>query len=242
MSNIFFNMSQAAGAFVELVYEKNGSDVSRTLATSATFTDVYLGQLPASDQTRYIIIVESGGAGGENTDVTTTVTIDGGAATRDAGEQGTSTSYRMWSAVHSEQNTTSEYGTVSFSASASRTYSFQVYAVYLPAGSTLGVHDSATDAENTATTLSISLDTPTSTSFMFVASQFRNGESTPSLSYGGTAGISTDTRIDNGTDENGYYGSKEFLTDNTGLTITMTDGTATQEKAMAGVVYKEVTA
>lgn len=239
MSNLARLMQQAAaGGSVPLTYEVAGTaNTTSNSNINPSFSSVSLGSLPASGFKRYIVIAEGGGAPAANADISATITVAGELATRLVSVLPASTSYKQTAAVHVIENSVDATATIAFSTNGRRrSVGLQVYAVYIPTGATLVSGDTATDSGSTS--MSVALDTPSAQSLMVGVAAFRNGESTPSLSLGGTAGVTTDFRVDSSSgNENQYMGSKKFSGSNTGLTITASDATADgAESVMCGAV------
>jgi len=201
--------------------------------------------LPNTGEKRYIVIVEGGGALAPTQNISTRVEVAGNSCTIAVSKLASTTPYLQWSAIHYIEDNTNTTADIEFISTgtigAFRSIAFVVYQIIIPSSNTLNVYDSDTD-EGTAT-LTVTLDTPASDSFMFVASEYRNGEDPPALSFTGTAGITTDYRIDTtrnegSPDENFYAGSKKFDSANTGLTASTTDASADfLQSVISGCVF-----
>lgn len=246
MSNVYTLMGQAAGAnygFADSL-EVKGQFVKSSASTS--FTSGSLGVGAAIEgYTRYNIVVEGGGSNGSNQVISSTVEIGTASPiislTKVVGQVPTSTSFKQWAGIHYGINTggSSRQIVVTTEYTFLRGYGGRVYVVYVPEGYELELYD--TDATFGSTSMSITLDTPQGDSVMFAGATFRNGESTPSLSFGGTSGVTTDSRIDTLSNENFYSGSKLFRDANTGLTVTAEDTSAAgAECVLVGAVFKAV--
>ena len=246
MSNVYTLMSQAAGAdygFADSL-EVKGQFVETSASRSYTSASLAVGAA-ISGYTRYNVVVEGGGANGANQDISSTVEIGTASPiislTRVVGQLPTSTSYKQWSGIHYGINTGGSLRQVKVTTENDllRGYGGRVYVVYVPEGYGLELYDTASTFGSTS--MSIDLATPNGDSVMFAGATFRNGEITPSLSFGGTSGISTDSRLDTLSNENFYAGSKFFKAANTGLTVTAEDATADgAESVLVGAVFKAV--
>jgi hypothetical protein len=246
MSNVYTLMGQATGANYGVAdsLEVKGQFLQMSFTSSFNSGSIGVGA-GISGYTRYNIVVEGGGTIATNKDVTSTVEIGTASPiislTRVVGQLPTSTSYKQWAGIHYGINTggATRQVVVTTETGFSRSYGGRVYVVYVPEGYGLELYDTASTFGSTS--MSITLDTPQGDSVMFAGAQFRNGESTPSLSFGGTSGLSTDTRLDTATNENFYSGSKLFRGANTGLTVTAEDTSAAgAESVLVGAVFKAV--
>ena len=246
MSNVYTLMSQAAGADYGVAdsLEVKGQFVQTSFTSSYNSGGIAVGA-DVAGYTRYNVVVEGGGTIATDRDVTSTVEIGTASPiislTRVVGQLPTSTSYKQWSGIHYGINTggATRQVVVTTETGFTRSYGGRVYVIYVPEGYGLELYDTASTFGSTS--MSITLDTPTADSVMFAGAQFRNGEPTPLLSFGGTSGLNTDTRLDTATNENFYSGSKFFRGANTGLTVTAEDATAAgAESVLVGAVFKAV--
>lgn len=215
----------------DLTYSAQGT-ITRTSGTGTTdpgisHTGVSIGPEPAAGYDRYLVILIGGGPQTvTNTSITSTITVDNVTSDVVLSHSATnSTSYRQWGAIHEIKQNVATTATIRVTLSAVSPYSFIVYAVYVKQTFSISSFNSATAQGSTS--MSISLNTPRRDSIIFAIAHFRNGEATPSLSFGGTAAITTDFRSDSsGGGENFYAGSRLFTSANTGLTVTAADATA----------------
>jgi hypothetical protein len=216
----------------DLTYSAQGT-ITRTSGTGTvtpgiTHTGVAIGSEPAVGYDRYLVTIIGGGPqSGTNTTITPTVTINGVVSDTILTHSATnSSSFRQWGGILILKENIGTTATFLINLSPNPSpYAFIVYAIYVKQTFSISSFNSSTAQGSTS--MSISLNTPRRNSIMFAGAQFRNGEITLSLSFGGTAAITTDFRADtsNG-DENFYAGSRLFSSANTGLTVTATDATA----------------
>jgi len=215
-----------SGASGDLTYSAADSDFEFGASGNTQFSKTMaIGAEPGAGQKRVLVIAEGGASLSVNRDISTTSASVGGiSATKVAERLPSSTSYKQYVAVHTVEVPTGTTATVVLNSANSRGFGVQIYAVYISDAADLTLFDSGTDAGTT--TLTSTVDTPSGDSFAVAAAQYRNGETTPSLSFSGTLGIATDYRQDILTNENFYAGSALVSGSGTELTATTSDAGA----------------
>ena len=203
-----------------------GNSVSPGPVYSYTAAGVSIGDAPESGRKRFIVVVTGKASALPNEDTSTSgLTIGGISATKSAEILATSASYKQYNSVHILEHNSGATADIVVTTANQNGTGLQVYAVYMDAALSLSLFDTSSDEASTA--LSNTVDIPAGPSVVIVAAGYRNGEATPSISFGGTMGVSTDFRADILTNENFYSGSL-FVNGpaEVGKTITISDPTA----------------
>lgn len=225
------------GGVISYYVGGTGFELATSTNLIGTFSSLDIGSAPTASQKRYVVVCQGGASFSVNRDISATdVTVAGLSCTLAVEKLAASTSYKQYAAVHYVEVPTGTTATVSITSAYGRGFSAQVYSVYIDSGDTLSVYSSDTDEASTA--LSCAVNAPATNSVAAAAAQFRNGEATPSISFGGTLGLTTDYRVDILSDENSYFGSDLLTSSGTGLTATITDsGAAGNESVLVSAVF-----
>lgn len=223
-----------------LTYTPQGATTGS--GNSFTFSAASIGAAPATGKRRYIVVVQGGASDNVNQNITpTSVTINSNAATLAVQRVAASTSYKQYTGIHYLEVSTGTTATITITGSFPRRFGLQLYAIYINAGNSLGVF--STSATEGTATLTNTVNIPSGASAAFAAAQYRNGETTLTLSFTGTLGVGTpDYRADILSNENFYAGSVLKSTATaaaTGRTVSITDtiAAAAESTAVASVFY-----
>lgn len=226
-----------AGGIISYSVGGNAFEIGSSVNFSATFSSMSIGDEPSAGQKRYIVVCDGGCSFYTDDDISTTSMTVGGITTTLAQENlSSSTSFKQYVGVRYAEVPTGTTATVIVNSAKERGFGVQLYVVYVSSGEALALSDSGTDGGST--TLTATVDAPLGNSLAVTCAQFRNGEATPSISFSGTLGVTTDYRADLLSDENFYAGSIEKTSSATGLTSVITDaGAAGAESVSIACVF-----
>ena len=210
----------------------NADSIAASGNTSTTFSSLSIGSEPASGRKRYVVVVEGGASAFADSNISTTsLTIGGITATKALGNLSTSTSFKQYCGVWYAEVPTGTVASVSMVAGAARGFGVQLYSVYMDTDKSLALSD--TSVASGTTTLTTTVDVPTTNALTVAAAQYRNGEDTPSISFGGSLGVTTDYRRDLSSNENFYSGSILTTGAATNLTTSISDPVAAGLESVA---------